>query len=46
MIILQHFGMNDSPLLFAAVSFAITIVLAEVFERGMDKLDKVLKLGK
>lgn len=46
MIILQHFGMNDSPLLFAAVSFAITIVLAEIFERAMDKLDKSLKLGK
>ncbi len=46
MIILQHFGMNDSPLLFAAVSFAITIVLAEIFERSTDKLDKSLKLSK
>ncbi|MBR3780243.1 MAG: acyltransferase family protein [Clostridia bacterium] len=46
MIILQHFGMNDSPLLFAAVSFAVTIVLAEVFERCMDKLDSALKLSK
>lgn len=46
MIILQHLGMNDSPLLFAAVSFAITIVLAEIFERAMDKLDKTLKLSK
>ncbi|MBR3819440.1 MAG: acyltransferase family protein [Clostridia bacterium] len=46
MIILQHFGMNDSPLLFAAVSFAVTIVLAEIFERGMDKLDSALKLSK
>lgn len=44
MIILQHFGLNDSPLLFAAVSFAVTIVLAEIFERGMDKLDTALKL--
>ncbi len=44
MIILQHFGMNSSPLLFAAVSFAVTIVLAEIFERGMDKLDTALKL--
>lgn len=44
MIILQHFGLNDSPLLFAAVSFAVTIVLAEVFERCMDKLDTALKL--
>lgn len=44
MIILQHFGMNDSPLLFAAVSFAVTIVLAEIFERCMDKLDTALKL--
>lgn len=46
MIILQHFGMNDSPLLFAAVCFAITIVLAEFFERCTDKLDKALKLSK
>ncbi len=44
MIILRHFGMNDSPLLFAAVSFAVTIVLAEIFERCMDKLDTALKL--
>ena len=35
--------MNESPFLFAAVSFAITIVLAEIFERAMDKLDKALK---
>lgn len=46
MLILQHFGMNESPLLFAAVSFAITIVLAEIFERCMDKLDTALKLSK
>ncbi len=46
MIILQQFGMNDSPLLFAAVSFAVTIVLAEIFERCTDKLDKVLRLSK
>ena len=46
MIILQYFGMNGSPLLFAAVSFAITIVLAEIFERCMDKLDIKLKLSK
>lgn len=46
MIILAEFGMNDRPFLFSAVSFAITIVLAEVFERSMDKLDKALKLSK
>lgn len=46
MIILQHFGMNESPFLFAAVSFAITIVLAEIFERCTDKLDVALKLSK
>lgn len=42
MIILQHFGLNDSPFLFAAVSFAITIVLAEIFERCTDRLDKAI----
>ncbi|MBQ4604058.1 MAG: acyltransferase [Clostridia bacterium] len=46
MILLQHFGMNGSPLLFAAVSFAVTIVLAEIFERCTDKLDVALKLSK
>ncbi len=46
MILLQHFGMNDSPLLFAAASFAVTIVLAEIFERCTDKLDVALKLSK
>ncbi len=37
MIILQHFGCNDSPIVYAAVCFAITILLAEVFERSMGK---------
>lgn len=45
MIILQHFGMNGKSFLFAAASFAITIVLAEIFERAMDKLDIALRLS-
>lgn len=46
MMILSHFGANRNPVLFAAVSFALTIVLAEVFERAMDKLDVLLHLSK
>lgn len=46
MIILSHFGANNKPFLFAAVCFAITIVLAEIFERSMDKLDIVLHLSR
>lgn len=46
MIILSHFGMNDRPFLFAAACFAITVVLAEVFERAMDKLDVALRLSR
>ncbi len=46
MIILSHFGVNDSPFLFAAACFAITVVLAEIFERAMDKLDSVLRLSR
>lgn len=46
MIILSRFGVNDSPFLFSVVCFALTIVLAEVFERAMDKLDIALHLSK
>lgn len=46
MNILSHFGANENPFLFAAACFAITIVLAEIFERCMDKLDGALHLGK
>ncbi len=46
MMILAHFGANQNPVLFTAVSFALTIVLAEIFERAMDKLDILLHLSK
>ncbi len=46
MIILSHFGVNDRPFLFAAACFAITVVLAEIFERAMDKLDVALRLSR
>lgn len=46
MMILSYFGANENPVLFAAASFALTIVLAELFERAMDKLDILLHLSK
>ncbi len=46
MIVLSHFGANGNPVLFAAATLALTIVLAEVFERAMDKLDVLLHLSK
>lgn len=46
MIVLSYFGMNEKPFLFSAACFAITIVLAEIFERLTDKLDIALKLSK
>ncbi|MBQ2847602.1 MAG: acyltransferase [Clostridia bacterium] len=46
MIVLSYFGLNDKPFLFSAACFAITIVLAEIFERLTDKLDIALKLTK
>lgn len=46
MIILSHFGMNDNPFLFSVACFALTIVIAEIFERAMDKLDILLHLSK
>ena len=42
MMILQHFGCNDKPIVYAATCFAITIVLAEIFERSTGKLDELL----
>ena len=46
MLILYHYGAQEKTLLFAAASFALTIVMAELFERAMDKLDVALKLSK
>lgn len=46
MIVLSYFGVNDSPFLFSVVCFALTIVMAEIFERAMDKLDILLHLSK
>lgn len=46
MMVLSHFGANENPVLFTAASLAITIVLAEVFERAMDKLDIILHLSR
>ncbi len=46
MIVLSHFGVNNKPFLFAAACFAITVVLAEIFERATDKLDVILHLSK
>lgn len=44
MMILRYFGYNDSPIVFTAVCFAITIVLAEIFERSTAKLDEWLNI--
>ena len=46
MIILTYFGMNGNPFLFSAACFAITIVIAELFDRMTDRLDVALKLSK
>ncbi len=46
MLILYQYGAQEKAFLFAAASFALTIVMAEIFERAMDKLDIALKLSK
>lgn len=46
MMILSHFGANKNPVFFTAACFALTIVLAEIFERATDKLDVLLHLSK
>ncbi len=46
MIILAKYGINADPIIFTAISIAVTVVIAEVFERAMDKLDVVLRLSK
>lgn len=46
MIVLSFFGMNDKPFLFSAACFAITIVIAELYDRMTDKLDVMLRLSK
>lgn len=46
MIVLSNFGANDNPFIFTAVCFAITVVMAEIFERATDRLDTVLGLAK
>lgn len=44
MMILRYFGCNTNPVIFTAVCFAITIVLAEIFERATGKLDEWLHI--
>lgn len=44
MMVLRYFGWNDKPVVFTAVCFAITIVLAEIFERATGKLDEWLHI--
>ncbi len=44
MMVLRYFGVNDEPFLYTAVCFAITIVLAEIFERSTGKLDEWLHI--
>lgn len=46
MSVLSSFGMNSKPFLFSAACFAITIVIAELFDRMTDRLDIALKLSK
>lgn len=46
MIVLSHFGMNGNAFLFTAACFAITIVIAELFDRMTDRLDVALRLSK
>lgn len=46
MIVLSEFGVESKPVLFTAACIAITIVLAEVFERLMGRLDIALHLSK
>lgn len=46
MMLLSHFGANEKPFLFTAAVFALTIVIAEIFERATDKLDIALHLSK
>ncbi|MBR2869292.1 MAG: acyltransferase [Clostridia bacterium] len=45
MTILYHFGFNNNPVVFAAISFAVTLLIAEGFERCMALLDKKLDAG-
>lgn len=44
MMILRYYGYNRNPFIFTAVCFAITIVLAEIFERSTGKLDEWLHI--
>lgn len=44
MMLIQHFGGNENYVVFTAVCFAITIVLAEIFERSTGKLDELLRI--
>lgn len=46
MLVLYHYGAQEKAFLFAAASFALTIIMAEIFERLMDKLDIALHLSK
>ncbi len=44
MMVLRYFGVNDKPIMYTAVCFAITIILAEIFERSMGKVDQWLHI--
>lgn len=46
MKLLSYFKLNDNAFLFAAASLAITIIIAELFERAMNKTDTILRLNK
>lgn len=46
MRILTYFDMNNNAFLFTAASLAVTIILAEFYEKAMDKLDIALRLSK
>lgn len=44
MMVLSKFGLNSKPIIFTLVCFAITLVLAEIFERSTAKLDELLHI--
>lgn len=44
MIILAYFGLDKFPYIFVWISVVATLVIAELFDRIMEKTDKLLKL--
>lgn len=46
MIILGKLGVNAHPVRFTLITIAVTVALAEIFERLMDKTDILLRLSK